>query len=628
MRLNRIAALLLTALVCAAVPAYGQEQAAEAHSFSFAAFFSDACDAVEPAPFNAEYLHIRRGSSIAGKPHWLFPDDIGYGDGSAQCNLVALAFGLVPEECVQDVLRSLVADIIHVHDGHYLGDPCAYELLLPVLSRFGRSDVAYLLSQRDAGILGDYVAVWKREVLAGIHPVQGDIAVLEPDFTVDDMVVCADSVQTPQGVLGSSWTKDLMSASWTVTVPDGMRAELRVSGLRRRDFSPRRGVRRVKGSWIVRPGSHRIHVVLPQREHVVDQSFLYDEASYPTCHSSSVTEAENGDLLAVYTGGQNEGAPDTRVYFSRKAKGSDVWSAPVELTHSSLSDTIAYSTYNPVIWQIPQKGADVLLFYHTNAAKVKTCWLMRSCDGGRTWSEPERLPEGVNGAERAQPLLVDGRIIAPGDDPRPWHIRPLFSISEDMGRTWTTAAPSSAEYGVAHNNRKPGKVGENFDVPVDGMPREQAFEILASLHPCIVTHPDGSLQAFCRSCHSKISTVWSHDGGLSWGHESLTDQPNNNAGISVTTLRDGRFVKVCNDFESLPGVSRFEQSNARTPLSLFISDDGISWRKLMDIEDGPIHSRAFPSGYCYPNVIEGTDGYLHLVFTWQRRRIKYVKIKP
>lgn len=622
--------ILAAAVLSWALPSYAQDPSNDGAAFNFGQFFSDACDAVDPAPFNGTYLRVNRGTSLAGRPHWLFPDDVNYGDGSAACNLVALAFGFVPEDCEQDVLRSLIADIIHVHDGHYAGDPCTYELLLPVLSRFGRSDVAYLLTFRDADVLKEYIPVWKREVLCGINPEREGVVMLKPDFSVEDMVSCGDSVSTPHGVLRSSWTKDLMEACWEVSVPEGVNVQVCAPGIRRRDFYPRRGVRRVRGEdglWSIRPGDRKIHVTLPLREHVVAQSYLYDEAPHPTCHSSSITEAENGDLLAVYTGGKNEAAPDTRVYFSRKPRLSDEWSSPVELTHSSLADTIPYTTYNPVIWQVPVKGGEVFLFYHTKSSNGKTAWLMRSSDGGQTWSDAEMLPDGVDGAERAQPLLIDGRIIAPGDDQRPWHIRPQISISEDMGHTWTTTAPSSAEYGIAHNNRKAGRVGENFDVPAEGMSREQAFEVLASIHPCVVRHRDGALQMFCRTCHSKISTAWSRDGGLTWGHESLTDEPNNNAGISFITLRDGRFVKVCNDFESLPGASRYEHSNARTPLSLFISDDGVRWDKVMDIEDGPIHSRAFPSGYCYPNIIEGSDGYLHLVFTWQRRRIKYVKIK-
>jgi predicted neuraminidase len=32
--------------------------------------------------------------------------------------------------------------------------------------------------------------------------------------------------------------------------------------------------------------------------------------------------------------------------------------------------------------------------------------------------------------------------------------------------------------------------------------------------------------------------------------------------------------------------------------------------------------------YSYPAVIQGRDGVLHLTYTWHRRRIRYVRLRP
>jgi alpha-L-rhamnosidase len=40
------------------------------------------------------------------------------------------------------------------------------------------------------------------------------------------------------------------------------------------------------------------------------------------------------------------------------------------------------------------------------------------------------------------------------------------------------------------------------------------------------------------------------------------------------------------------------------------------------LEDSPI------SQYSYPSVIQSKDGMVHIVYTWRRERIKYVKIDP
>jgi alpha-L-rhamnosidase len=60
----------------------------------------------------------------------------------------------------------------------------------------------------------------------------------------------------------------------------------------------------------------------------------------------------------------------------------------------------------------------------------------------------------------------------------------------------------------------------------------------------------------------------------------------------------------------------------RTPLNVAISEDGKAWSAALVLEDSPV------SQYSYPAVIVGTDGFIHIVYTWRRERIKYVKVDP
>ena len=580
--------------------------------------------------FNDKYLTVRRGTSQVDRPHWLFPDEIYYGDNSATANLLALNLGLVAEECRQEVLKNLITNIIRINGGHIIADPRVLPILLPTLSAEGRTDVASLLTSRDSSALAPFIPQWRREVIAGIQLQENGSAIrMEPDFSIAVMEDMDESCDSPLGPVRSRWHKDLMHADWYVSLPEGIEAEAVIPVSDKSKIRHSRGIKYTgKGDgftiWKVKGGSEKhFSISFEMPEHIVEEQFLFEKHEFPCCHSSSITQLSNGDLLAVFTGGQNEAAPDTRVYMTRKENGTDFWTPLVEMTPSSLGGPDKYSTYNPVIFQEP--GGQVLLFYHIS--KNAACYLMRSDDLGHSWSTPELLPEGIKGPERAQPLISGNRMICPGDLHQPYRIRPAFYTTEDNGRSWSIQEPSSAEYGIASNNRKPGRTGENFDIPADDIPRERAFEIMASIQPAILVHSNGLMQALTRTCHGKLGCVWSYDGGKSWGHEHLTDFPNNNSGFSAITLKDGRFAMVCNDFESLPGAPRWEHMNARTPLSLFISEDGIKWDKIIDIEDGPIHNNKFPSGYCYPNIIEGEDNCLHLVYTWQRRRIKYVKIR-
>ena len=97
----------------------------------------------------------------------------------------------------------------------------------------------------------------------------------------------------------------------------------------------------------------------------------------------------------------------------------------------------------------------------------------------------------------------------------------------------------------------------------------------------------------------------------------LTDVPNNQSGTDAVTLRDGRQVLIYNDFATLPGTNK----GPRTPLSIAVSNDGWHWQHLLTLEDSPI------SQYSYPSIIQGSDGSLHVVYTWRRQRVAYKKIQ-
>jgi len=96
--------------------------------------------------------------------------------------------------------------------------------------------------------------------------------------------------------------------------------------------------------------------------------------------------------------------------------------------------------------------------------------------------------------------------------------------------------------------------------------------------------------------------------------------PNNNSGTDAVTLKDGRQLLVYNHL--LPDDSWVNGKGPRTPLNVAISKDGKQWMAALVLEDSPI------SQYSYPSVIQSKDGMVHIVYTWRRERIKYVKIDP
>ena len=92
---------------------------------------------------------------------------------------------------------------------------------------------------------------------------------------------------------------------------------------------------------------------------------------------------------------------------------------------------------------------------------------------------------------------------------------------------------------------------------------------------------------------------------------TLTEMPNPNSGIDAVTLRDGRHLLVYN-----------HTTKGRSPLNVAVSSDGRTWQAALVLEDQP------RSEFSYPAAIQSRDGLVHIVYTWQRQRIKHVVVDP
>ncbi|MBN2610012.1 MAG: exo-alpha-sialidase [Bacteroidales bacterium] len=320
------------------------------------------------------------------------------------------------------------------------------------------------------------------------------------------------------------------------------------------------------------------------REGIVLEEFIYDTASFPSCHAATLAETPEG-LVAAWFGGTYERHPDVCIYISRKV--NDKWSAPVNVADGIIDDTLRYPTWNPVLFQIP--GGDLMLFYKIGPSP-STWWgmLKTSSDNGKTWSIAKKLPEGYIGPVKNKPVLLeDNSLICPssteGDG---WKVH--FEMTTDFGTTWEKTNPIN-----------------------DG-------KIYNIIQPSILIHKNGNLQILCRSRNAVLATSWSKDNGLTWSLVQESGLPNNNSGTDAVSLADGRYLVVYNHVKTPQNAPK----GYRTPLNVALSNDGIKWFASLMLEDSEI------SQYSYPSVIQSADGLVHIVYTWRREKIKYVKIDP
>ena len=188
-------------------------------------------------------------------------------------------------------------------------------------------------------------------------------------------------------------------------------------------------------------------------------------------------------------------------------------------------------------------------------------------------------------------ILDDSRIVLPlysdGFD------FSLMAITDDLGRSWKFSEPLAA----------PGNI-----------------------QPAVLQKRNGVLVAYMRDNGpppKRLHISESSDRGVSWSPVRDSILPNPGAGADAVRLRNGNWVIVYNDSEK-----------GRRSLAVSLStDEGRTWpftRHLeQDSRDQSVATRSH-----YPAVVEGSDGILHVVYSFHHndrgeapsKTIKYARV--
>jgi predicted neuraminidase len=205
---------------------------------------------------------------------------------------------------------------------------------------------------------------------------------------------------------------------------------------------------------------------------------------------------------------------------------------------------------------------------------------IESLNGGRSWSEPERLPEGVYGPIRSKPVLMrDGSLLCGSStEDQGWRIH--MERTPDGGRHWSRTPPLND--------------------------REEA----GLIQPTILAWPNGRVQILCRSRQGFIYESWMGPSFEVWSKPAPMGLPNPSSGVDGIVLQDGRALLVYN-----------HTPRGRSPLNVAVSRDGRTWQPLFELETEP-------GEYSYPAIIQSSDGLVHVTYTWNRQRIRHVVIQP
>ncbi|MBN2165145.1 MAG: family 78 glycoside hydrolase catalytic domain [Marinilabiliaceae bacterium] len=553
-----------------------------------------------------------------------------YGDNLVTENILPLAFGMVSEKNIDGVFKNVTELLVRHKLSHVTTGVIGTSWLMKTLNENGRSDVAYRLasntdypswgymvengattiwelwngntahpkmnSQNHVMMLGDLL-VWMFRNMAGI---QSDSAayksiVLKPE-DIEGLNHVNATYNSVYGPITSNFTKTLHDFNWNVTIPANTTAYVYIpvkagatiteggkdikllSDIKYIETKDRYAICKV-GS-----GTYSFKAQYNWRNAIVVDEFIYERADFPECHGSTIAETPGG-LVASWFGGTKERNPDCSIYVSRMVNNK--WTAPVKVVDGIKNDTLRYALWNPVLYQVPD--GELILFYkegtHVSAWVGK---YITSNDNGISWSKPKDLNEGFLGPVKNKPVLLsNGTLICPSSSEHDgWRVH--FETTNDFGKIWNMVGPIN-----------------------DG-------KEIKAIQPSVLVHKDGRLQIICRSRNRALLQSWSSDNGKTWCELTKTNLPNNNSGTDAVSLKDGRQLLVYNHV--LPPGNLVK--GPRTPLHVSTSKDGINWNACLVLENSPI------SQYSYPSVIQGEDGMIHIVYTWRRERIKYVKVDP
>jgi len=287
-------------------------------------------------------------------------------------------------------------------------------------------------------------------------------------------------------------------------------------------------------------------------------------------HAATITVFSDGELMAGWYSydGEHELA-GSAIYLAKKPAGSNAWETPQLHIDRPKGDG------NPVLYS---EGDRVWLFQ----AVVPFGWatshieVQESFDRGLTWTSPAVLSEGIGGNTKYPPIrLADGTLLLPAYNELLQ--RSIFYASTD-GTQWELRSAAVSDPG--------------------------------NLQPSIVQLENGRLLSVMRN--EKKGRLWmmaSDDGAKTWLEPSDSGFPNPGSATEMIQLQNGHLMLIFND-----------SSSARRPLSVAISsDDGKTWPYKRIIADGD-------QTYSYPSAIQGPDGLIHILYSYNREKIMHVTI--
>ncbi len=314
----------------------------------------------------------------------------------------------------------------------------------------------------------------------------------------------------------------------------------------------------------------------------------------PSVHAASLVALKDGSIRAFWFAGSREGAPDVVINSAVFDPKTASWSDPTVVIdrvgmETGLSRYIA-KLGNPV----PARLADGRLQLFVVTVSMggwagSSISSMISDDEGKNWGRPQRFITS-----------------------------PFINLSTLVKSPALTFA--DGRLGLPAYHEWIGRFGELIRIEgSSAIDKRRMSSGRGSIQPAIFIDDGQKASAFFRQTRSsseakKIPVSITTNAGQSWQVADDLNIANPNSAVAALSLKNGTRIMVLNNIEA-----------GRHRLVMVMKQSGSSeWTVVQVLEDDEALSNERRREFSYPFLLSADGSDAHLVYTWDRKKIRHV----
>lgn len=325
----------------------------------------------------------------------------------------------------------------------------------------------------------------------------------------------------------------------------------------------------------------------------VSQENWLPDTGAPSVHAASLIALKDGAVRAFWFAGSREGAPDVSIYSSVYDPHSANWSAPT-VVMDRISAEKGLARYiaklgNPVPSRLPD--GNLQLFFVTVSIggwAGSSISAITSDDEGLTWSNPQRLI--------SSPLLNLSTLVK----------SPGISFADGL-------------LGLPAYHEWIGRFGEFLRIDAGRViDKRRMSSGRSAIQPLVFVSDAQDASAYFRQTRSsglpkQIPVAVTQNAGQNWQQSGDLAIANPNSAVAGVSLKNGARILAVNNIEA-----------GRYRLVLMMSrPKSAQWQIVEVLEDDEALPDAQRKEFSYPYIISVDGDDVHLVYTWDRKKIRH-----